>query len=418
MKTLADYIEQYGFDGWKSGPLAQHPIVMMLRDEIANPGSTSLASLDRSSLEIAVKVLKNNPEDGHTLSSGSLPFISLTINYSNIEPYKFDGNMVPYRAHMDTNLKKHGSITYVRGEKDNPFTQHTDTISNTGVVVKDVAISTNFDALKVCYNGALSSVALGSDLFATNKVVTSKEILQNMLELVLQYGIDTPEHMKSAFGSWAYADGVVDAAIQQEAKLPLYSQLNDPASDAIIKGYLAYFGRPADTAGLQYWVDATNRTGGDATAMINNFGNSAEYRSMYGNSTSMEVVNSLYQHLFNRDAEKGGLEFWSHHLETGALSLADLAFSVVNAAQGSDSKTIVEKVAASRVFTGNLDTQREVDLYSNNQSALNARKWLSLFSENDFRNGKLLNVTVDVINKLQGDVEPILIGQGFDPLYY
>lgn len=112
------------------------------------------------------------------------------------------------------------------------------------------------------------------------------------------------------------------------------------------------------------------------------------------------------------------MEFWSHHLETGALTLADLAFSVVNAAQGSDSKTIVEKVAASRVFTGNLDTQREVDLYSNNQSALNARKWLSLFSENDFRNGKLLNVTVDVINKLQGDVEPILIGQGFDPLYY
>jgi hypothetical protein len=419
MKTLADFIDQYGVNGWKMGGSGAYaPMVMMLRAEIATPGSTWLSSLDRVALEVAFKGLKNIPDDDRNLANGSLPFVSLRIDASQVEPAKFNGDFAALQAQMDINFKKDASIIFVHGEKDNPFIQHSDTISKTGVVTKDVSVGTDLNALKEYYNGALSSAALGWDLFATNKVVTSKEILQNMLELVLQYGIDTPEHMKSVFGSYAYAPGVVDAVLQQETKLPAYAQLNDPASDALIKGYLSYFGRPADPGGLQYWVDAINRTGGDATAMIDNFGNSSEYRSMYGNSSSSEVVNSLYQHLFNRDAEKAGLDFWAHHLDTGALTLANIAFSVVNAAQNSDATIITEKVEASRYFTANLDTQRELDLYSNNLSALNARKWLSLISDNDANNTKLINLTVDVINKLQGDVEPILIGQGFDPIYY
>lgn len=418
MRTLQDYIDQYGLSGWKAGSGAQAPLVMMLRDEIATPGSTWLSSLDRASLEISFKILQNNSGDERALANGNLPFVSLRIDASKVEPVKYNGDLAAMQAQMDINFKKDASIVFVRGEKDNPFTQHTDTISNSGVVTKDVFVGTDLNALKEYYNGALSSAGLGWNIFATNKVVTSPEILKNMLKLVLQYGIDTPEHIKSVFGSYAYAPGVVDTVLQQETKLPEYPQLNDPASDALIKGYLAYFGRPADPGGLQYWVDAINRTGGDATSMINAFGNSAEYRSMYGNSSSTEVVNSLYQHLFNRDAEKAGAEFWAHHLDSGALTLANIAFSVVNAAQGSDSTIIQRKVEASRNFTANLDTQRELDLYSNNTSALNARKWLSLISDNDANNTKLANLTVDVINNLQGNVEPILIGQGFHPIYY
>lgn len=418
MKTLNYYIDQYGLSGWKAGSGAYAPLVMMLRDEIAAPGSTVLSSFDRSSLEISFKALKNNSEDERALANGNLPFVSLRIDGSKVEPATYNGDLAAFQAQMDANFKAGASIIFVHGEKDNPFTQHTDTISNTGVVVKDAAIGTDLNGLKEFYNGAISSVGMGWDLFATNKVVTSKEILQNMLELVLQYGIDTPQNVKSIFGSYAFAPGVADAALQQEAKLPAYSQLTDPASDALIKGYLSYFGRPADPGGLKFWVDALNRTGGDPTDMINNFGASAEYRSMYGNSSASDVVNSLYQHLFNRDAEKGGLDFWAGHLQSGALTLSNIAFTVVNAAQGSDSMIIKEKVEASRLFTANLDTQRELDLYSNNLSALNARKWLSLISDNDAANTKLEGLLVDVINKLQGDVEPILIGQGFDPIYY
>ncbi|RLM48777.1 hypothetical protein DVK02_18780, partial [Halobellus sp. Atlit-31R] len=148
------------------------------------PGSTWLSSLDRASLEIAFKALKNIPDDDRNLSTGNLPFISLRIDASKVEPAKFTGDFDALQAQMDINFKKDASIIFVHGEKDNPFTQHTDTISKEGVVTKDVAVGTDLDALTEYYNGALSSAALGWDLFATNKVVTSKEILQNMLELV------------------------------------------------------------------------------------------------------------------------------------------------------------------------------------------------------------------------------------------
>lgn len=419
MKSLSDYITQYGLSGWKTGTGANAPLVMMLRDEISKPGSTALSTLDRGGLQVAFKVLNNNSSDERELANANLPFTSLRIDASKVPQVEPTDDDALFQSRMDTAFKQYASIVFVHGEKDNPFTQHTDLISNSGVVQKDAIVGTDLVALKNYYQGAVTNAVMGWNIFdGDNAVVTNKEILKNMLELVLQNGIDTPAHVKEIFGNYIYAPGVAAEAIQQETKLPMYSQLNDPASDAIVKGYLAYFGRPADPGGLQFWVDATNRTGGDATAMINNFGTSVEYRDMYGQSSSTAVVNSLYQHLFNRDAEKGGLEFWSHHLETGALTLANIAFSVVNAAQGSDSNIIQEKVDASRHFTANLDTQREVDLYSNNLAALNARKWLSVISNDEAGNGKLISSTNDVINKLQGDVEPILIGQGFDPIYY
>lgn len=419
MKNLSDYITQYGLSGWKTGTGANAPLVMMLRDEIAKAGSTTLSAFDRASLQVAFKVLNNNSSDERELANANLPFTSLRIDASKVPQVEPTDNDALFQSRMDTAFKQYASIVFVHGEKDNPFTQHTDLISNSGVVQKDAIVGTDLGALKNYYQGAVANAKMGWNIFdGDNAVVTNKEILQNMLELVLQNGIDTPAHVKEVFGSYIYAPGVADAAIQQETKLPLYPQLNDPASDAIIKGYLAYFGRPADAGGLKFYVDATNRTGGDATPMVDTFGNSKEYLNMYGHSSATEVVNSLYQHLFNRDAEKGGLQFWSNHLETGALTLANIAFSVVNSAQGTDATLIQEKVDASRYFTASMDTQREVDLYSNDLSALNARKWLSLISNNDSDNNKLINLTNDVINKLQGDVEPILIGQGFDPIYY
>lgn len=419
MKNLSDYITQYGLSGWKTGTGANAPLVMMLRDEIAKPGSTQLSALDRAGLQVAFKILNNSSSDERELASANLPFTSLRIDASKVPQVEPTDNDALFQARMDAAFKQYASIVFVHGEKDNPFTQHTDLISNSGVVKKDAVVETDLVALKNYYQGAVTNANMGWNIFdGDNAVITNKAILQNMLELVLQNGIDTPAHVKEVFGNYFYAPGVADAAIQQETKLPLYSQLNDPASDAIIKGYLAYFGRPAEAGGLKFWVDATNRTGGVATDMVDNFGASQEYRDKYGNSSSTEVVNSLYHHLFNRDAEKGGLDFWSHHLDAGNLTLANIAFSVVNAARGSDLVIVEDKVDASRHFTASLDTQRETDLYNTDIALLNARKWLSLISDDQAGNAKLIGVTNDVINKLHDDVEPILVGQGFDLVYY
>lgn len=419
MKTFQDYLDLYGWGGRKVPDGLHAPLVMMLKDEIATPGSTQLSQFDRSGLVQAAAVLQNTTQDEQVLESLALPFVSLSFDRSAI-PILDTGGLSndEYYALKEATYKKLAGLTFVHGEKDNPFTQHTDTISNDGTVHKDVSITTDLKTLKIYYEGNSSSAAMGWDIFEGNQVVTNPAILTRMFELVIQYGIDTPEGVERLYGKNASAVGSVASAIAHETKLPTVGALSDPAADQLFKAYIAYFGRPADPSGLQFWVDALNRTHGDVTDLVNAFGNSGEYREMYANSSAEQIVNALYQHLFNRDAESQGLQFWAHHLENGTLSLSEIAFTVLNSAQGSDSAIIDEKVLAARAFTSALDTRYEVDAYSNDTATLNARKWLSTVTADHGVNVKIVGIVNDVVNQLQHDVDPVLAANGLHAGHY
>lgn len=418
MRTLDSYIDQYGWGGWKtSAGGAQAPIVMMLRDEIATPGSTILSKLDRAGLERAFSTLKGDWQDEQRLANVDMPFSSLRMDGSNVEKITIT-NPATQMPLIDAAWKANGAIMLNYGEKNNPFTQHTDWLDSEGVVRKDLYIKTDLVALETYYKGAVNATITKQNIFATNAIVTSKEVLTKMLQLVIQNGIDTAANVKQYFGDYSFAPGAADTAIQLETKLPVVPALTDAYSEQLFKGYIAYFGRPADPGGLQFWVDSIKGAGGDVTAMVNNFGSSNEYKNLYAGSTSEEVVNSLYQHLFNRDGEKAGVDFWTGHLKSGALTLSNIAFQIVNSALSTDAVIVAEKVTAARAFTASLDTERELALYGNDTSALNARKWLSAVGQEHTQTVKLIGIANDVINGLQGDVDPILAANGFQAGYY
>jgi S-layer protein len=46
--------------------------------------------------------------------------------------------------------------------------------------------------------------------------------------------------------------------------------------DQIQKAYIAYYGRPADPAGQDYWATQLDKAGGNLDVIINAFGNSVE----------------------------------------------------------------------------------------------------------------------------------------------
>jgi hypothetical protein len=252
---------------------------------------------------------------------------------------------------------------------------------------------------------------MGTNYFEKNNMVHTPAELQNMFELVIQYGVDTPANVQKYFGNDAYAPGVAAAAIAAETKLPALPQLSDAQAATLEKAYIAYFGRPADPAGIKFWVDAVNHSG-SVTEMVNQFGNSTEYQNLYSHATSNDIVTSLYQHLFNRAPETAGLNFWAQNLDAGKVTVASIAFELVNGAQNSDLTILNEKVAAATTFTASLDTQREVDLYSNDTSASNARKWLSTIGTDHAANVQVVGLANDVINQLQGNIDGVLGAHG------
>lgn len=84
---------------------------------------------------------------------------------------------------------------------------------------------------------------------------------------------------------------------------------------ATIQGiYIALFGRPADPGGLAYWNGVTNN-GTDLSKLIGQLTASQEYLDRFKGKTNAEIVTTIYQSLFGRAPDAGGLDFFSKGLE-------------------------------------------------------------------------------------------------------
>jgi len=137
--------------------------------------------------------------------------------------------------------------------------------------------------------------------------------------------------------------------------------------------YVSYFGRPADFSGASFYQTA-NATPSQVAAA---FASSAESQALYGNLSAADQVNAVYQNLFGRSAEIAGLQYWTQQINSGAISLANAALAIGNAAQGTDQTTLFNKVIVANSFTSALDTTNEVLGYSGTAAAASARSFLT-----------------------------------------
>ncbi len=116
--------------------------------------------------------------------------------------------------------------------------------------------------------------------------------------------------------------------------------------------YIAYIGIPADVAGLDYWGLFFEYTD-DLTTPISDFGNYVGYVIEYGELDNDTLINSLYQQLFNRDADPGGLAFYVGRLESGEATLASIPKQILDGAIGSDAAILANKVSTAHCITDN-----------------------------------------------------------------
>ncbi|WP_296952137.1 DUF4214 domain-containing protein [uncultured Massilia sp.] len=112
--------------------------------------------------------------------------------------------------------------------------------------------------------------------------------------------------------------------------------------------YLAYYGRPADPAGLAFWSQALEDSDGDFSAIVDAFSTSTEATDHFGTGTPAERVTAIYQQLFSRAPDQAGLDYWLGALEKGNVNLGDIAIQIVGGAQDQDLalSTLRQEVAA------------------------------------------------------------------------
>lgn len=121
--------------------------------------------------------------------------------------------------------------------------------------------------------------------------------------------------------------------------------------DKVQEIYIAFYGRPADPEGQNFWALNLDQNEGDLTAIINDFATSDEFQDRFADLTNEELVNNLYQQAFGRDAEAEGLAFYVATLESGANTLGTIALEIVGGAQNGDLETITNKIEVADAFT-------------------------------------------------------------------
>lgn len=146
---------------------------------------------------------------------------------------------------------------------------------------------------------------------------------------------------------------------------------------ASIQGiYVALFGRPADPGGLAFWTALTNE-GLDLSTLVGTLTAEPEATARFEGLTNAQIVNSIFQSLFNRDADPIGLEFFVAGLNDGGLTPETIAISVLDGAQGSDRTIINNKIAAADAWTSALDTPAKISAYSGEDAAAVGRAFLT-----------------------------------------
>lgn len=148
--------------------------------------------------------------------------------------------------------------------------------------------------------------------------------------------------------------------------------------------YVAYYGRPADPRGLEFWLSTAQaaQTKPGATdesilsSMENSFAENSEFKSNYDGLSSDQKVAKIYMNLFGREIEPAGLAYWSLPLAQGKISLSYIVQQVRAGAQGADLEALKNKISAATTFTDHVDTTSEILGYTGVAAGQQAKNWL------------------------------------------
>lgn len=130
------------------------------------------------------------------------------------------------------------------------------------------------------------------------------------------------------------------------------------------KLYVAYFSRPADAKGLEFWTGVLSADAVTGMQQISAaFSTSAEYRATYANMDNRAVVDAVYHNLFGRAGEAAGIDFWVNALNNNTITIDNVVSQVAAGAQNDDKVVFNGRVAVARTFTEHLDLASEQAAY-------------------------------------------------------
>ena len=147
--------------------------------------------------------------------------------------------------------------------------------------------------------------------------------------------------------------------------------------------YIAYFGRPADPVGQNYWATQIDAANGSIASLIAGFSASTESAALFGNKSTIDKVTAIYQNAFGRAPEPAGLAYWVAQLDSGKVSQAQASWTIQQSAGPGDAAAVQNKLTAAQAFTAQIDTTAEIQGYQGAAAADSARAFLAAVTQDN-----------------------------------
>ncbi len=124
----------------------------------------------------------------------------------------------------------------------------------------------------------------------------------------------------------------------------------EPTQESVAKLYIATFNRAPDATGFNYWAQAPL----SLEQMASSFFAQPETKAMYPDEYSDEdFIVTVYQNLFDRAPDSGGMDFWLGELQSGRVSRSVFILAALNGASGDDAKFLTYKTVVALAFVNN-----------------------------------------------------------------
>ncbi|WP_269609069.1 ATP-binding cassette domain-containing protein [Prochlorococcus marinus] len=145
-------------------------------------------------------------------------------------------------------------------------------------------------------------------------------------------------------------------------------------SNDLQKLYIAYFGRPGDPSGINYWLSRCNESF-TLRQISDELSRQDEYTKYIAHDKSFEFkINKLYSNLFHRKADFDGLNYWMEMVNRHDYKIADIVFELVSSRQKpylinfeqerKDYQILENKIFAAELFTKQISKSISlIDLY-------------------------------------------------------
>ena len=134
-------------------------------------------------------------------------------------------------------------------------------------------------------------------------------------------------------------------------------------TNEVQKLYVAYFGRPADPEGLNFWINQLQTNPNFYQTVSMTFSTSNEFKTMYAGLDNRALVTEIYDNMFARAPDADGLNFWVNALNNGTISFDNAVTFIANGARNNDAIIINGKVSVATEFTKHIDTDAERAAY-------------------------------------------------------